>query len=53
MDQQEPSGKRPKATRIEDESVAFNRVVPIVLIALAVITVGLIVAALLVVLGVF
>ena len=53
MGQQEPSGKRPKATRIDEDSIAFSRVVPVILITLVVITVVLIAAAVLVVLGVF
>lgn len=53
MASEEPSGKRPKATRIEDDSMTFNQVVPLVLIALVVITVGLLIAAVLVLLGVF
>ena len=53
MGSQEPSGKRPKATRIEEDSVTFNRLVPLVLIVLAVVTVVLVISAVLVVAGVF
>ena len=47
----DPARRRPKATRINSDSVAFRWIVPAVLALLAIITVALIVAALAVIFG--
>ena len=53
MSETDETPRRPKATRIDEGSFAFNRALPVVLIVLAVLTVGLIVASILVIAGVF
>jgi len=53
MTEQEDSTKRTKATRIDDSSFAFNRIVPAALITLAVITVLMVIASILVLAGIF